>query len=148
MGDAGQFVNAVHRENHEEAIGWYDKGRDILTTTTIDSEFVVPRRDGEELVSMGVSYWNQGQKDLAVELTEEGARLMGRAAKAGVISSDDLAVPYGNLTAMYKRLDNSVKALEYGRLVRSVKGDEAANDIEKPAAEQAKPAAKGRATTM
>lgn len=116
-------VNAVHRQDHTEAVGWYDKGRDVLTAERPKSDFVVPRRDGEELVSMGVSYWSQDQKDLAIELTESGARMMERAVAAGVLDSDNLAVPYGNLATMYKKVENGAKALEYGRLVQSVKSD-------------------------
>lgn len=117
-------VNAVHKQDHAEAVGWYDKGRDVLTAERPKSEFVVPRRDGEELVSMGVSYWNQDQKQLAIELTESGARLMERAVAAGVLDSENLAVPYGNLATMYKKIDNGAKALEYGRLGRGVKSPE------------------------
>lgn len=113
-------VNAVHRQNHEEATGWYDKARDILVVDQPDSEFVVPRRDGEQLVSMGVSYWNQGQQDLAVELTESGARLMERAVSAGVLGDAELAVPYGNLATMHKKLDRPEKALDYERLAKGV----------------------------
>jgi tetratricopeptide (TPR) repeat protein len=116
-------VNAVHKQDHTEAVGWYDKGRDVLTAERPKSEFVVPRRDGEELVSMGVSYWSQDQKDLAIELTESGARMMERAVAAGVLDSDNLAVPYGNLATMYKKVENGAKALEYGRLVQSVKSE-------------------------
>ncbi len=116
-------VNAVHKQDHAEAVGWYDKGRDVLTAARPKSEFVVPRRDGEELVSMGVSYWSQDQKDLAIELTESGARMMERAVAAGVLDSDNLAVPYGNLATMYKKVENGAKALEYGRLVQSVRSD-------------------------
>ncbi len=116
-------VNAVHKQDHAEAVGWYDKGRDVLTAERPQSDFVVPRRDGEELVSMGVSYWSQDQKDLAIELTESGARMMERAVAAGVLDSDNLAVPYGNLATMYKKVENGAKALEYGRLVQSVKSE-------------------------
>lgn len=114
-------VNAVHRQDHAEAVGWYDKGRDILIAGIPDSEFVVLRRDGEELVSMGVSYWEQGQKDLAVELTETGSQLMERGVSSGVIKESALAVPYGNLATMYNALEDSTKASEYRRLVRGVR---------------------------
>lgn len=117
-------INAVHRQDHTEAVGWYDKAQLILTSEGTPSDFVVPRRDGEELVSMGVSYWQDGQKDLAIELTESGARLMERAVTAGVIKEKQLAVPYGNLETMHKVLENASKASEYGRLVRGVRGVE------------------------
>lgn len=114
-------VNAVHKQDHAEAVGWYDKGREILLAGIPESEFVVPRRDGEELVSMGVSYWDQSQRDLAVELTENGARLMERGVSSGVIQESSLAVPYGNLATMYEALENATKASEYRRLVRGVR---------------------------
>ncbi|QDT67228.1 hypothetical protein MalM25_01250 [Planctomycetes bacterium MalM25] len=129
-------VNAVHKKDHAEAIGWYDRGREILTAETTPSDFVVPRREGEELVSMGVSYWDQGQRDLAVELTEAGARLMERGVTAGVVKERTLAVPYGNLHTMHGELENTSKASEYGRLARGV---EPAATKPKP---EAKPAAK------
>lgn len=114
-------INAVHKQDHAEAVGWYDKGREILISGIPDSEFIVPRRDGEELVSMGVSYWQQDQRDLAVELTETGARLMERGVSSGVIEEKALAVPYGNLATMYDALENATKASEYRRLVRGVR---------------------------
>lgn len=127
-------VNAVHKKDHAEAIGWYDRGREILSAETTPSDFVIPRREGEELVSMGVSYWEQGQRDLAVELTEAGARLMERGVTAGVVEEKALAVPYGNLHTMHGELENTSKASEYGRLARGV-------EPVKPKAES-KPAAK------
>lgn len=115
-------VNAVHKKDHAEATSWYDKGRGILTAGVPDSGFVAPRREGEELVSMGVSYWKQDQRDLAIELTETGARWMERGVAAGVLKETALAVPYGNLATMYQKLDNSLKAAEYDRRVKSVRG--------------------------
>lgn len=129
-------VNAVHKQDHEEAVGWYNRGREILTAETTPSDFVVPRREGEELVSMGVSYWEQGERDLAVELTEAGARLMEQGVTAGVVVEKALAVPYGNLQTMHGELDNSSKASEYGRLARGVEPTPAA----KPKAEPTPPA--------
>lgn len=117
-------VNAVHKKDHAEATSWYDKGRAILTAGGPESDFVAPRREGEELVSMGVSYWNQDRRDLAVELTETGARWMERGVEAGVLKETALAIPYGNLATMYQKLDNSVKAAEYDRRVKAVRGTE------------------------
>ncbi|MEQ8847181.1 hypothetical protein [Botrimarina sp.] len=130
-------VNAVHRTDHDEAIGWYDKGRGILAEGPSGSEFVIPRRDGEELVSMGVSYWEQGQKEMAVDLTETGARLMERGVSAGVLGESTLAVPYGNLATMYKLQQNATKASEYNRLARGVRPE----DPPATAAAGSKPAA-------
>jgi tetratricopeptide (TPR) repeat protein len=118
-------INAVHKEDHAEAVGWYDKARPILTAERPKSEFVVPRREGESLVSMAVSYWQQDQRELAVELTTEGARLMERGVASGVLEEPALAVPYGNLATMHRRLGNRDDATEYGKLARVAKGPEA-----------------------
>ena len=118
-------INAVHKEDHAEAIGWYDKARPILTTQRPTTEFVVLRRAGESLVSMAVSYWQQDQRDLAVELTTEGARLMERGVASGVLEEPALAVPYGNLATMHRRLGNRDDAAEYGKLARVAKGPDA-----------------------
>ena len=84
---------------------------------------------------MGVSYWEQGERDLALELTEAGARLMERGVTAGVVVEKALAVPYGNLQTMHGELENTSKASEYGRLARGVEP----TPIAKPKAEPAPP---------
>lgn len=145
-------INAVHRGDHTEAVGWYDKGRPILTAEREVSEFVAPRREGEELVSMGVSYWAKEQRNLAIELTERGAELMEKGVAAGVLEEEALAVPYGNLASMHKELGNEAEAGEFRRLARGVGGQTATLPTEPKAAETTStkpktPAAEAATTT-
>ncbi|MEO1495958.1 MAG: hypothetical protein AAFV43_02285 [Planctomycetota bacterium] len=142
-------ANAVHRENHEEAVGWYEKARPLVSNVK-KSEFVVPRRTGEMLVSMGVSYWQRDEHDLAIELTERGAELMQQAIDAGVLDRPAIAVPYKNLASMHRALGESDKATQYTRLARSARTDGSAAVAAEPAAPQpqASPVAKRQPTTQ
>lgn len=115
-------VHAVHKQDHAEAVTWYDKAYPLLTSEAPESELVVPRRQGEALVSMAVSYWTQGGKDRGVELTSIGAGLMEKAVAAGVLDEAALAVPYGNLSTMHKKLGNSGESTKFAKLARGARG--------------------------
>ena len=109
-------VNAVHNEDHQEAIDWYERAYPLLTAETPQSKLYVPRSQGEALVSMAVSFWNQGNKLHAIELTVAGSALMEEAVHAGVLAENSLAVPYGNLATMHRKLGEKAKADEYTKL--------------------------------
>ncbi len=109
-------INAVHLSDHEEAVAWYNKARPILSKEKPDSDFRVERNQGEKLVSMAVSYWEVGEKDLALELTESGAQQMLDASEAGVMPKSNLKVPYGNLRMMYSSLGNKTESSRYTEL--------------------------------
>jgi tetratricopeptide (TPR) repeat protein len=115
-------VHAVHKQDHTAAVEWYDKALPLLTAPRPASELFAPQRDGEELVSMGVSYWHVGDKDHAVELTLEGAELVQQAVEDGVLPKSSLGVPYGNLAAMYRQLGETSDAAKYAELARASGG--------------------------
>jgi tetratricopeptide (TPR) repeat protein len=112
-------VFAVHEQDHGQAVTWYDKAVPMLTSATPDSELFSPRREGETLVSMGVSYWKDGERSRALELTQLGASLVEEAVEAGVLDADTLAVPYGNLASMHRALGNTSEAEKFARLASS-----------------------------
>ncbi|QDU91245.1 Tetratricopeptide repeat protein [Pirellulimonas nuda] len=114
-------LQAVHLQNHEEAVGWYDRAQPLLEELQPESELFVPRRYGESLVSMAVSYWEQDQKDEALRLTERGAELMNESVGAGVLDAAALAVPYGNLATMHKKLGETDEAAKYNELLKGIK---------------------------
>lgn len=114
-------VHAVHESDHAEAVKWYDRAFPLLASEGPKSELVVPRHEGEALVSMAVSYWDQNDRERAVSLTEMGSDLIEQAVTGGVIGKENLAVPYGNLAAMHKKLGNTAEAQRYAKLVDSVK---------------------------
>lgn len=113
-------VHAIHKQDHETAAQWYDKAMPLLTAPRPASELLAPQRDGEELVSMGLTYWQIGEKDHALELTLDGTKLVEQAVERGVLPKSSLGVPYGNLATMYQQLGETADANKYAQLAKSV----------------------------
>jgi tetratricopeptide (TPR) repeat protein len=118
-------VQAVHQLDHVKAAQWYDKAEPLLRASQPKSELYAPRREGEMLVSMGVTYWQLGEKERALALTQDGVALVETAVTAGILSKSTLSVPYGNLATMYQKLGESSSAERYSELARSVSGPDA-----------------------
>ena len=115
-------VHAVQKQDHKTAAQWYDKAMPLLTAPRPASTFLAPQHDGEALVSMGVTYWQIGEKDHAIDLTLNGAELVQKAVDAGVLPTKSLGVPYGNLAAMYGQLGEKEDAAKYAELAKSASG--------------------------
>jgi hypothetical protein len=113
-------VYAVHKLDHKQASQWYDKAEDLLTGPRPVSDLYSPRREGEMLVSMGVTYWQLGEEARALQLTQSGVNLVEMAVEDGVVAKTALAVPYGNLATMYKHVGEATNAAKYAELARSV----------------------------
>jgi hypothetical protein len=113
-------VYAVHKLDHAKAVPWYDKAAPLLTGQRPASELYAPRREGEMLVSMGVSYWQLGNQTKAVDLTQTGVGLVEAAVENGVLAKTTLAVPYGNLATMYQQMGEEQNAAKYSDLAKSI----------------------------
>jgi hypothetical protein len=113
-------VYAVHKLDHAKAVPWYDKAAPLLTSQRPASELYAPRREGEMLVSMGVSYWQLGNESRALDLTKTGVGLVEAAVENGVLAKTTLAVPYGNLATMYQQMGETTNAAKYSDLAKSV----------------------------
>jgi tetratricopeptide (TPR) repeat protein len=112
-------VYAVHEQDHEKAVQWFDKAAPLLTGPRPVSELYSPRREGEVLVSMGVTYWQLGQQARALELTQSGANLVELAVEDGILAKSALAVPYGNLASMFEQMGETTNASKYSELADS-----------------------------
>ena len=93
---------AVRLNDHKTAVAWYEKAFPFL-----DRPIPLTRRNeqgryGEWLVSMGLSYWEVGQRDFAMQLTDAGMQHVQEAVDRKLVDPKVLAVPYGNLAAMHK----------------------------------------------
>ena len=97
-------VHAVHRDDHHAACKWYKRALEPLLTPTPVTAQSNPGQHGDALVSMGVSYWNEGQRDRAYDLTEAGLELIRIGVEEGMLDPDALNVPESNLAAMGKVL--------------------------------------------
>jgi tetratricopeptide (TPR) repeat protein len=117
-------IYAVHKLDHAKAVQWYDKAAPLLAKAHPQSELYAPRREGEMLVSMGVSYWQVGDKQRALDLTQGGVKLVEAAVEGGILAKSTLAVPYGNLATMYQQMGENTNAAKYAELSKNVTKDE------------------------
>ena len=109
-------IYAVSKSNHGNAIGWFDKALPLFQEA---ADSVAPHevsRLGETLVSMGVSYWEVGDRDRGLELTETGVKLIEAAVEGKFVEKTVLEVPYSNLATMHRQLGETEKAEEYTRM--------------------------------
>jgi len=112
-------VHAVQKRDHETAIGWYRKAQVHLANAE------VPARDlqihGDRYVAMGVSYWNKGEHQEAIELTKQGTRIIQNAVENKLVSNKALTIPYNNLAGMYRQLGNEKDAKQFANIAARLK---------------------------
>jgi hypothetical protein len=125
-------VQAVHQLDHVKAAQWYDKAEPLLTGPRPKSSLYAPRREGEMLVSMGVTYWQVGEKSRALTLTQNGVNEVEAAVEAGILSQSTLGVPYSNLATMYQKMGESSNAAKYSQLAKSVETSGNSNQVAQP----------------
>lgn len=113
---------AVHRQDHAEAVKWYEK-----CLPAFDDERLASLVDGsvfgDLFVSMGVSYWESGSKEKAIQLTHVGAELMQQGVQAGTVDVIALSVPYGNLSAMHRQHGNTDEATHFATMLAKIEKD-------------------------
>ena len=116
-------LHSVHKSDHKVAVTWFEKADNLLDVSVDSPVPMLASERGEALVGMAVSYWQTGNRERAIELTERGAKLMSEAADAGQIARESLIVPYGNLASMHEASGNSQKAQEFARLADQSRAD-------------------------
>jgi tetratricopeptide (TPR) repeat protein len=114
-------IHAVGRQDHQAAIRWYEKAVPLLSLPVPEEGFSELARHGETFVSMGVSYWEVGQRERALDLTQRGLALMEQAVRSGLADRSILAVPYGNLAVMHQALGRSAEARRFAELAAQSK---------------------------
>jgi len=106
-------IHAVGQHDHSAAVSWFEKAIPVFE----DSISHLPQpefgRLGETFVSMGVSFWESGQQERAVGLTQRGVELMERAVKARTLDRSALEIPYGNLATMAREMGKNDQAKKY-----------------------------------
>ncbi|NOZ38930.1 MAG: hypothetical protein GXP24_01730 [Planctomycetes bacterium] len=113
-------VHAVHYEDHLTACQWYDQAADRLLNPVPVTTMAAPQQHGDALVSMGVSYWNQGNRLQAIKVTEAGVELIEQAVSSGLLEDETLQVSYSNLAAMHEAQGEEDSATRYERLAREI----------------------------
>jgi tetratricopeptide (TPR) repeat protein len=115
-------IYALQDADHPEAVKWFDKALPNFDVEQL-SNLVDTSNFGDLYVSMGVSYWESGDREKGVELTQQGADLMQEGVQVGAIDIAALAVPYGNLAAMHQHLGNGERAKHFATMLAKVEGD-------------------------
>ncbi|MBL9081409.1 MAG: hypothetical protein JNK76_06360 [Planctomycetales bacterium] len=95
---------AVTKNDHNQACEWFDRAAPLLERPLPDSAAADRGRQGETLVSMGISYWNVGKRDRGLHLTDVGSRYMQRAVSEGMLNPTAMGVAYSNLAVMHDGL--------------------------------------------
>jgi tetratricopeptide (TPR) repeat protein len=115
-------IYALKDGDHHEAVKWFDKalpgfGDEQLGNLVDTSTF------GDLYVSMGVSYWESGDRTKGVELTQQGADLMQAGVQTGTLELAALSIPYGNLAAMHQQLGDDERAKHFATMLAKVEGE-------------------------
>jgi tetratricopeptide (TPR) repeat protein len=97
-------VHAVHLSDHVTACQWYDRAIEPLSKPVPMTSLATPGLHGDALVSMGVSYWENGDRDRAYELTTAGVELVEQGINEGLLPADALETPRNNFLAMSRAL--------------------------------------------
>jgi tetratricopeptide (TPR) repeat protein len=108
-------IHAVNREDHKQAIAWYDKAISLLESP-VPATLADNGTQGETFISMAVSYWEIGGRDEAIRLTREGVGLVEKAVEEGLLAKTALVIPYGNLSSMHEELGDKAAAHKYSEL--------------------------------
>jgi tetratricopeptide (TPR) repeat protein len=103
-------IYAVGQQNHKTAITWYDKAIVIFDRLANDVNPGEFGRLGETYVSMGVSYWEIGQREKALDLTQRGTALIEKVVNSGALKPGALEIPYTNLATMRRQMGQAHEA--------------------------------------
>jgi tetratricopeptide (TPR) repeat protein len=112
-------IRASGEANHRAAVEWFDKALATLQDASSHVSSVERGRLGETFVSMGVSYWETGQRDKAVQVTQQGVEMMEKAVRDGSLAKTAVDVAYNNLATMHRQLGQDDKARQYAEKVGS-----------------------------
>jgi tetratricopeptide (TPR) repeat protein len=103
-------IYAVGQQNHRAAVAWYDKATPIFDRLADNLNTGEFGRLGETYVSMGVSYWQIGQREKALEVTQHGTSLIEKVVDGGALEASALEIPYTNLATMRRQMGQAQEA--------------------------------------
>jgi hypothetical protein len=113
-------IYAVRKQDHAKAVAWFERAAPLLERPLPDAVAADRGRQGETLVSMGVSYWAVGKRERAMQLTDAGCRYMQTAVADGSLTTVALGVPDANLAAMHRQLGDDVAGKRYAEMATRV----------------------------
>lgn len=111
---------AVKRNDHATAVEWFDRAAPLLERPLAESAAADRGRQGETLVSMGISYWAGGNRERALQLTSIGASYMQQAVRDGVLAPPAMGVAYSNLATMHQQLGDETTSKKFVEMATRV----------------------------
>jgi tetratricopeptide (TPR) repeat protein len=114
-------IHAIRDQDHAAAIAWFKRAVPLLDKPVPPEAQADLGRFGETFVSMGVSFWETGNRGQAIELTKKGISLMEEAAAQGTLDRSALAIPYSNLAAMHRQVGANEEAAKYSEMAGKIK---------------------------
>ena len=118
-------IFAVLIKDHKTAINWYNKSFELLKKPRPVTNYSNTVEMGEWFVSMGVSYWENRDRERAIQVTEHGVQLIEQAVElVSTLPEDSLEIPYSNLSHMYEQIGDDVQAQKYADRRAEVGGGE------------------------
>ncbi|HEY2761257.1 MAG TPA: hypothetical protein VGI75_10950, partial [Pirellulales bacterium] len=109
-------LHAVQHNDHKTAVVWYEKAFPLLDRPIPPTLRNQQGHYGEWLVSMGISYWEEGNKNFALQVTDAGAQHVQEAIHRKLMDENAMAIPYGNLAFMHEALGHTDAAQNFARL--------------------------------
>ena len=113
---------ALRDQDHKAAVTWFDRAIPLLEKPLPQEAASELGRHGETFVSMGVSYWEAGQREKSLEMTERGVALMETAVKQSLLDEKSLTVAYGNLATMHRTFGRNDRAEQLESLANRTRG--------------------------
>jgi hypothetical protein len=106
----------VQHTDHKTAVAWYEKAFPLLDRPIPPTLRNQQGHFGEWLVSMGISYWEEGNRNFALQVTDAGAQHVKEAVQHKLMDENGLAIPYGNLAFMHEALGHKEEAQNFAKL--------------------------------
>lgn len=107
---------AVAKKDHRQAVDWFNRAAPLLERPLPESAAADRGRQGETLVSMGISYWAEGNRERALHLSEIGTQFMQAAVKSGSLDPTAMGVAYSNLAVMHRTMGDEAASRKFYEL--------------------------------
>lgn len=130
-------LHAVYKNDHWEAANWYRRALKKYEQPVASQGIINLGLHGERLVSMGLSFWQNGDHQQGLQLTQQGTDMIEQAVEEQNYQAQVLAVPFGNLAAMYRYLEKEEQADRYTQRVIKLKETVSQGDGQATAEESA-----------
>lgn len=111
---------AVKKNDHAKAVEWFARAAPLLERPLSEVAAADRGRQGETLVSMGISYWAVGNRERALQLTNVGASYMQQAVRDGTLAAPAMGVAYSNLATMHKQLGDETTSKKFVEMATRV----------------------------